>query len=282
MAATFGPVDGQATPWKCGPWLVILIEEAVLRRSLAPSCGVPGWPWCEPGAVQPLAGVRPDGDHEGQDQRLLLLEVAVAIDQAFPHRTGLFSRLTLLAAGERAILSGSGRVDADTGHGAVDLEPILVPGLLQTRDYARALFEAWQPAAGSDDLDAACWIQRQAILDRPLASCWRCWTTGGLAPCGWPANMMGDEVAGPSARCSRRLAVTIQTVRLRSARMRLLGGFFVGSFDDTPLSSMRQMAVEGIDDQKAGAGQQGAQAFRAAAIRGPAPRRLPRPDQESC
>ena len=47
-------------------------------------------------------------------------------------------------------------------------QPILVPGLLQTRDYARALFQAWQPAASRDDLDAlvGARIERQAILDR--------------------------------------------------------------------------------------------------------------------
>lgn len=33
-------------------------------------------------------------------------------------------------------------------------QPILVPGLLQTPGYARVLFQAWQPTATSDDLDA--------------------------------------------------------------------------------------------------------------------------------
>ena len=47
-------------------------------------------------------------------------------------------------------------------------EPILVPGLLQTGDYARALFQAWQPASSEDDLDALVTgrLERQGVLDR--------------------------------------------------------------------------------------------------------------------
>jgi transcriptional regulator with XRE-family HTH domain len=47
-------------------------------------------------------------------------------------------------------------------------EPILIPGLLQTADYARALFQSWQPASSEDDLDALVngRFERQLILDR--------------------------------------------------------------------------------------------------------------------
>jgi transcriptional regulator with XRE-family HTH domain len=47
-------------------------------------------------------------------------------------------------------------------------EPLLIPGLLQTADYARALFEAWQPAASAEDLEALMTgrLDRQRILDR--------------------------------------------------------------------------------------------------------------------
>jgi len=39
--------------------------------------------------------------------------------------------------------------------------------LLQTADYARALFQAWQPASSEDDLDALVTgrLERQGILD---------------------------------------------------------------------------------------------------------------------
>jgi transcriptional regulator with XRE-family HTH domain len=47
-------------------------------------------------------------------------------------------------------------------------EPLLIPGLLQTAQYARALFEAWQPAASQEDLEALVdgRLDRQRILDR--------------------------------------------------------------------------------------------------------------------
>lgn len=47
-------------------------------------------------------------------------------------------------------------------------EPILIPGLLQTADYARALVQAWQPASSQDERDAVVngRLERQGILDR--------------------------------------------------------------------------------------------------------------------
>jgi len=47
-------------------------------------------------------------------------------------------------------------------------EPVHIPGLLQTADYARSLFQAWQPASSGDDLDALVngRLERQAILDK--------------------------------------------------------------------------------------------------------------------
>jgi transcriptional regulator with XRE-family HTH domain len=47
-------------------------------------------------------------------------------------------------------------------------EPMLIPGLLQTPEYARALFEAWQPASSAEDLEALVTgrLDRQRILDR--------------------------------------------------------------------------------------------------------------------
>jgi transcriptional regulator with XRE-family HTH domain len=47
-------------------------------------------------------------------------------------------------------------------------EPIIIPGLLQTADYARALSRAWEPASSEDDLDQLVngRLERQSILDR--------------------------------------------------------------------------------------------------------------------
>lgn len=47
-------------------------------------------------------------------------------------------------------------------------EPLLIPGLLQTADYARELFRAWQNVenAGMVDRDVSARLDRQAIFDR--------------------------------------------------------------------------------------------------------------------
>jgi transcriptional regulator with XRE-family HTH domain len=47
-------------------------------------------------------------------------------------------------------------------------EPMLIPGLLQTPAYSRALFQAWQPASSAEDLEALVTgrLDRQRILDR--------------------------------------------------------------------------------------------------------------------
>jgi Domain of unknown function (DUF5753) len=46
-------------------------------------------------------------------------------------------------------------------------EPIIIPGLLQTPDYARALFRAWQTAENTDETErlAAARMDRQCIFD---------------------------------------------------------------------------------------------------------------------
>jgi transcriptional regulator with XRE-family HTH domain len=48
-------------------------------------------------------------------------------------------------------------------------EPMLVPGLLQTADYARELFRAWQTVEDADKVErrVAARLDRQAVFDRP-------------------------------------------------------------------------------------------------------------------
>jgi len=47
-------------------------------------------------------------------------------------------------------------------------EPLVVPGLMQTQDYARALFAAWQPGDGREAVEeqVAARLERQQLLDR--------------------------------------------------------------------------------------------------------------------
>jgi transcriptional regulator with XRE-family HTH domain len=194
-------------------------------------------------------------------------EVAAAIDEAFPHLDGLFSRLTLLARRANGRYPEWFREWVDAEQQATALrtwQPILVPGLLQTRDYARALFQAWQPAASSDDLDAlvGARIERQAILDRAdppelLAVL----DEAVLHRQVGSAKIMGDQLAY-LGEMSCRPVVTIQIVPAEvGTHAGLLGGFFVGSFDDTPVIVYAETAVEGITIDKPALVSKAAQAF---------------------
>ena len=194
-------------------------------------------------------------------------EVAAAIDEAFPHLDGLFSRLMLLARRANGRYPEWFREWVDAEQQATALrtwQPILVPGLLQTRDYARALFQAWQPAASSHELDAlvAARIERQAILDRAdppelLAVL----DEAVLHRQVGSAKIMCDQLVH-LGEMSCRPAVTIQVVPAEvGTHAGLLGGFFVGSFDDTPVIVYAETAVEGITIDKPALVSKAAQAF---------------------
>jgi transcriptional regulator with XRE-family HTH domain len=85
----------------------------------------------------------------------------------FPELEGLFTEL-LDAAGDWQF-----RTYADAEQNASIIRtanPLLVPGLLQTEGYIRAVHEAWRPVDGNSKVDAsiAARLERQAILDREL------------------------------------------------------------------------------------------------------------------
>jgi hypothetical protein len=97
---------------------------------------------------------------------------AAACDEAFPHMTGWYTRF----------YSNSSTWDGPfprwfeewliAEREAVSLriwQPLIIPGLLQTPEYARALFVAAQADIDDDALDqfVAARIGRQAIFDKP-------------------------------------------------------------------------------------------------------------------
>jgi DNA-binding XRE family transcriptional regulator len=100
-------------------------------------------------------------------------EVAVEIAGKFPElANGLYVQLCAVARKSNGKFAGWFEKDwLPIEREATSLrwwEPIIVPGLLQTADYARALSQAWEPASSADDLDQLVngRLERQAILDR--------------------------------------------------------------------------------------------------------------------
>ena len=97
---------------------------------------------------------------------------AEGCDAAFPDAAGLFSRLVDKAEKSHGVYPAwfASWVDAEQRAAVIRWwEPLLIPGLLQTADYARAVFEAWRAIDGGADTDeqVAARLARQVIFDRP-------------------------------------------------------------------------------------------------------------------
>lgn len=96
-------------------------------------------------------------------------------------------------------------------------EPLMVPGLLQTEDYARALVTAWQPGDGAGIIDqrVAARTERQQILSRtapPLL-----WTIIGEAALRarvGGAKVMADQLAHLLDAASGNPRIIVQIVPL--------------------------------------------------------------------
>jgi transcriptional regulator with XRE-family HTH domain len=108
-------------------------------------------------------------------------------------------------------------------------EPILIPGLLQTPDYARALFRAWNPASSDEDLDALTSgrLERQNILDSSSPPDLRVVLDEPVLHrlIGSPKIMHAQLEHLADMSC--RPAVTVQVIPAQGAHGGLLGAFIL-------------------------------------------------------
>src|SRR5580704_11042285 len=125
-------------------------------------------------------------------------------------------------------------------------EPLVVPGLLQTEDYARAILSA-RPDGNVDDLDeqVAARLARQAVLDRPDTP--QLW-------CVLDEGVLHRAIGGPKVMRSQlyRLAeaaehpkTTIQVIRAAGAHAGLLAHFVIADLDGRPPVVYLETAAEG-------------------------------------
>jgi hypothetical protein len=117
-------------------------------------------------------------------------------------------------------------------------EPLLVPGLLQTPEYARALFEAWQSTGDNDEVENLVTgrIDRQRIFDRPKPpSFWAVIDEGVLRRCIGSAKVMHDQLVH-LAETAERPAIRVHVIPAEvGAHIGLLGAFAIAGFpDDAP------------------------------------------------
>ena len=125
-------------------------------------------------------------------------------------------------------------------------EPLVVPGLLQTEDYARAILSA-RPDGNLADLEeqVAARMARQNILER---------TGGPQLWCLLDEGVLHRAIGGSKTMRSQlyRLAelaehprTTIQVIRYGGAHAGLLGGFILADLDNRPTTAYVETAAHG-------------------------------------
>lgn len=167
-------------------------------------------------------------------------DFAQRCDAALPEMGGLFARIYDLARRwDGAYPSWFAEwVEAERQATAVSCwEPLLIPGLVQTAGYARALFEAWRSAASEDDLErlVSGRMERQAIFERPRPpSLWVIVDEAVLHRRIGSEKVMREQLAHLAA-VAQRPRFTVQVVPGEvGAHVGLLGAFAIASFDAAP------------------------------------------------
>jgi len=161
-------------------------------------------------------------------------DFAAGCDRALPDAGGLFGRIYELARRWDGGYPSWFAEWVEAERRATSLctwEPLLVPGLMQTADYARALFEAWR-SGSEDELDqlVSARMERQAILERPgPPSLWVILDEGVLRRRIGSGKIMHDQLAH-LAEMSKRPKVTIQVIPAEiGAHVGLLGAFAIAA-----------------------------------------------------
>jgi transcriptional regulator with XRE-family HTH domain len=178
-------------------------------------------------------------------------DFAERCDQALPEAGGLFVRIYALARRWDGGYPSWFTEWVEAERRAVSLrwwEPLLIPGLVQTADYARALFEAWRSADSEDELDklVSARMERQSIFDRPHPpALWAVLDEGVLHRCIGTAKIMNDQLKY-LADIAGRAKITIQVIPSEiGAHVGLLGGFAIASFDGAPGTLYMESPAQG-------------------------------------
>jgi transcriptional regulator with XRE-family HTH domain len=170
-------------------------------------------------------------------------DFASRCDQTLPAADGLFTRIyVLIQRWDGSYPSWFAEwVEAERRATALCCwEPLLVPGLVQTADYARALFEAWRLADGDAlDLLVTGRMERQLIFERPEPpSLWVIVDEGVLHRRIGSAKIMYDQLTH-LAGLADRPNMTIQVVPAEvGAHVGLLGAFAIATLEDTRIVYM--------------------------------------------
>jgi transcriptional regulator with XRE-family HTH domain len=126
-------------------------------------------------------------------------------------------------------------------------EPLVIPGLLQTEDYARAILSA-RPDGNLSDLDeqVAARLARQEILNRTGApQLWCILDEGVLHRAIGGAKVMRSQLYR-LAEVAEHPRTTIQIIRAGDAHAGLLAHFVIADLDGKPPVAYLETSAEGI------------------------------------
>jgi transcriptional regulator with XRE-family HTH domain len=179
-------------------------------------------------------------------------EFAAALDAAFPEMVGMFARLTDAAEKSHSVYQAWFQSWLDAEKRATVLrwwQSLLIPGLLQTADYAHAVYDAWRAVDSSVDSDKgiSARLARQEILDHPTPPSFGVVIDESvLHRCIGTPKVMHDQLIH-LADMSERPRITTQILPSDvGAHVGLLGAFAIASFpDDTPIMAYLESPDEG-------------------------------------
>ncbi len=168
------------------------------------------------------------------------LDFAEGCDRVLPTAAGLFGRLYELARHWEGGYPSWFAEWVEAERRAITLctwQPLIVPGLLQTPDYARALFLAWHGSDSDDQVDQQvnARIERQAIFQRDdPPSLWAVLDEGVLRRRIGSVLTMRDQLLH-LLEVSERSTITLQVVPAEAgAHVGVLGAFFIAAFANAP------------------------------------------------
>jgi hypothetical protein len=168
-------------------------------------------------------------------------DFAERCDRTLPAADGLFTRLYPLIRrweGGYPPWFGDWIDDERRATSICCWEPLIVPGLLQTTDYARAVFEGWRAADSAVELDqmVSTRMERQSIFERPdPPSLWAIMDEGVLRRRIGSAKIMYDQLVHLADMLDRP-RTTIQVVLAEvGAHVGLSGAFAIMSVNGTSM-----------------------------------------------
>jgi len=191
--------------------------------------------------VKAETGARPPSD-----------EMAAKISEIFPGLcNGLYVRLVAIARKSSGPIPGWFADWLTREREATSIriwQPIIIPGLLQTADYARALFAGERQSLEGDALEelVTARLARQAIFDKPVPPhLWAVLDESVLHRLIGTGKIMHDQLV-QLADLAERPCISIQVIPASAgAHAGLACAFLIGSADGEP----DLLLVEAIEDQ---------------------------------